>query len=203
MRSSATRTSARQFDRGEIDAEGKPRFQGFDPRAGMGGAGGGPRRFRGIFLRLRPGGPVRARRAAGGRRGPTCSPTFSAAPFATAPRRRRPREGAGHRGGAVAGARGARRRRRAKRLTLPNGREVEVADSQGRRRRQDDPAEGPGPARPRRRAGRRPAADDPPAAASALRGRGRGLRATQPVALERRGAGRPGPGGDARRRRSN
>lgn len=28
-----------QFDRGEIDAEGKPRFQGFDPRAGMGSAG--------------------------------------------------------------------------------------------------------------------------------------------------------------------
>src|SRR5918997_1897701 len=58
-----------QFDRGEIDAEGKPRFQGFegfrpgqggpaggfeniDPRAfadifsGLGGAGGGTRRFR-------------------------------------------------------------------------------------------------------------------------------------------------------------
>lgn len=36
-----------QFDRGEIDAEGKPRFQGFDPRGGMGGAGG--RRQRGGF----------------------------------------------------------------------------------------------------------------------------------------------------------
>ena len=29
----------KQFDRGEIDADGKPRFQGFDPRAAAGAAG--------------------------------------------------------------------------------------------------------------------------------------------------------------------
>src|SRR5919206_2849196 len=36
-------TKRAQFDRGEIDAEGKPRFQGFEgfgPRPGGGGAGG-------------------------------------------------------------------------------------------------------------------------------------------------------------------
>src|SRR6476620_3647169 len=37
-------TKRKQFDRGEIDAEGKPRFQGFpggDPRARRGAPGGG------------------------------------------------------------------------------------------------------------------------------------------------------------------
>ena len=38
----------KQFDRGEIDAEGKPRFQGFpggDPRGRAGGPGGGSRSY--------------------------------------------------------------------------------------------------------------------------------------------------------------
>ena len=49
MRSSATRRSAAQFDRGEIGADGKPRFQGFEgfgPGQGGQDAGGGARTFR-------------------------------------------------------------------------------------------------------------------------------------------------------------
>ena len=61
------------FDRGEIDAEGKPKFQGFEgfgAGAGPGrGFGGGDAQFR--KLQLRPGGlsaldPARARRGGGG-----------------------------------------------------------------------------------------------------------------------------------------
>jgi DnaJ-class molecular chaperone len=47
----------KQFDRGEIDAEGKPRFQGFaggDPRARGGSPGGG---FESYSFRAGPGGP--------------------------------------------------------------------------------------------------------------------------------------------------
>src|ERR1700675_3729853 len=47
----------KQFDRGEIDAEGKPRFQGFpggDPRARPGGPGGG---FESYSFRTGGGGP--------------------------------------------------------------------------------------------------------------------------------------------------
>src|ERR1700712_2493482 len=54
----------KQFDRGEIDAEGKPRFQGFpggDPRTrGRGGSPGGG------LLRLSLPSPRRGRRAGGG-----------------------------------------------------------------------------------------------------------------------------------------
>src|SRR6202011_3697977 len=52
----------KQFDRGEIDAEGKPRFQGFpggDPRARRGSPGGGgfeTYNFRSGGGRPRPGG---------------------------------------------------------------------------------------------------------------------------------------------------
>src|ERR1700720_4407195 len=48
----------KQFDRGEIDAEGKPRFQGFpgggDPRGRAGGPGGG---FESYSFRTGGGGP--------------------------------------------------------------------------------------------------------------------------------------------------
>src|SRR5690242_21804696 len=47
----------KQFDRGEIDAEGKPRFQGFpggDPR---GGRTGGPGGFESYTFRTGGGGP--------------------------------------------------------------------------------------------------------------------------------------------------
>lgn len=49
----------KQFDRGEIDAEGKPRFQGFpggDPR-GRAGAGAGPGGFESYTFRTGGGGP--------------------------------------------------------------------------------------------------------------------------------------------------
>src|SRR5882672_9608029 len=53
----------KQFDRGEIDAEGKPRFQGFaggDPRARAGhgtGPGAGPGGFESYTFRTGGGGP--------------------------------------------------------------------------------------------------------------------------------------------------
>ena len=57
----------KQFDRGEIDAEGKPRFQGFpggDPRGRAGGPGGG---FESHTFRTGGGGPGGA--GGGGLRG--------------------------------------------------------------------------------------------------------------------------------------
>ena len=45
MKLSATRKSGAQFDSGEIDAEGKERFQGFPGGGPFGGAGGGPWRI--------------------------------------------------------------------------------------------------------------------------------------------------------------
>src|SRR6201986_3211154 len=44
----------KQFDRGEIDAEGKPRFQGFP--GGGGGRAGGPGGFESYSFRTGPGG---------------------------------------------------------------------------------------------------------------------------------------------------
>ncbi len=61
-----------QFDRGEIDAEGKPRFQGFEGfRSGQGGQGGGfenvdPSAFADIFSGLGGGGGARRFRFATG-----------------------------------------------------------------------------------------------------------------------------------------
>src|SRR5215831_13731400 len=57
----------KQFDRGEIDAEGKPRFTGFP---GGGGAGGNA--FEDILNSMFAGGTARAGRSAGG---------FGAGPF--------------------------------------------------------------------------------------------------------------------------
>src|SRR6201987_4921035 len=45
----------KQFDRGEIDAEGKPRFTGF-PGGGGGGRAGGPGGFESYSFRTGPGG---------------------------------------------------------------------------------------------------------------------------------------------------
>ena len=49
----------KQFDRGEIDADGKPRFQDFDPRtrAGAGAAGGAEEGGNGFHFGFGPGGP--------------------------------------------------------------------------------------------------------------------------------------------------
>lgn len=49
----------KQFDRGEIDAEGKPRFQGFDPRqrAGAGAGTGSEDAAGGFHFGFGPGGP--------------------------------------------------------------------------------------------------------------------------------------------------
>src|ERR1700740_551619 len=46
----------KQFDRGEIDAEGKPRFTGF-PGGGAGGRAGGPGGFESYTFRTGGGGP--------------------------------------------------------------------------------------------------------------------------------------------------
>ena len=66
MRSLATRTKRAQFDRGEIDADGKPRFQGFE---GFGGGRGGRAPAAISRVQLRPAArSVRAARGARGRR---------------------------------------------------------------------------------------------------------------------------------------
>ncbi|MCB8820246.1 DnaJ C-terminal domain-containing protein [Microvirga rosea] len=52
-----------QFDRGEIDAEGKPRFQGFE---GFGGRGGGGARPEDFGFNFSAGGPFGGRRGARG-----------------------------------------------------------------------------------------------------------------------------------------
>src|SRR3954453_4699475 len=54
-----------QFDRGEIDAAGKPRFQGFE---GFGGGRGGPREsdFEGFAFNFGAGSPFGARGSRGG-----------------------------------------------------------------------------------------------------------------------------------------
>src|ERR671936_2955458 len=46
----------KQYDRGEIDAEGKPRFQGF-PGGGAGGRAGGPGGVQSYTFRTGGGGP--------------------------------------------------------------------------------------------------------------------------------------------------
>ena len=160
------------FDRGEIDAEGKPRFQGF---AGCGGGRGRGRRA--------PAAPVRtatSRPSPGGR---TASSAAAAAAARRLPRRRRHRrysEGdvrrrrpAGRRAAVRAGGFRRRRRRAAtspapspsrcrrsltgtsRRVQLPTGKEIDAKIPAGPCRRPDHPAEGAGPARPGRGRGRR------------------------------------------------
>lgn len=55
-----------QFDRGEIDAEGKPRFQGFEGFGGGGRGGGGPRAEDFAGFNFGAGGPFGGRRSARG-----------------------------------------------------------------------------------------------------------------------------------------
>lgn len=68
-------TKRAQFDRGEIDAEGKPRFQGFE---GFGGGRGGPRPedMGGFRFHAGGGGPFGGRRGARGQ-GPEADDFFS------------------------------------------------------------------------------------------------------------------------------
>ena len=157
------------FDRGEIDAEGKPRFQGFE---GFGaGRGRGPGRLRpgwpvrdlhlgagrlparrrragGAARRRRhrrhPEGHVRRRAAGAGRR-----PQFEAGGF----RRRRP-------AAATSPARSPSRCRRppsgtSRRVQLPTGKEIEVKIPAGLADGQTIRLKGQGLAGPRRRRGRR------------------------------------------------
>src|SRR5262249_28092604 len=55
----------KQFDRGEIDAEGKPRFTGFPGGGGAGGRAGGPGGFESYSFRTGPGGGFSAGGAGG------------------------------------------------------------------------------------------------------------------------------------------
>jgi DnaJ-class molecular chaperone len=127
-----------QFDRGEIDADGKPRFQGFN---GFGGGAGGarPEDFEGFsFFTGGGGGPFGARRSARGAAGDDIFSQLFGDAFRSA-------------AGAGAGE-GARRRRAPKgqdvqatltvtieevareakkRVTLPTGRDVDVVVPKG------------------------------------------------------------------------
>jgi DnaJ-class molecular chaperone len=70
-------TKRGQFDRGEIDAEGKPKFQGFEGFRGSGAEGaGGAQGFEGFDFNFGGGGPFR-RGAAGGAQGFDASDLFS------------------------------------------------------------------------------------------------------------------------------
>ncbi|MET0606804.1 MAG: J domain-containing protein [Beijerinckiaceae bacterium] len=110
-----------QFDRGEIDAEGKPRFQGFDPRSGMGG-GRGRGGFEGFSHGFGAEGPFA--RGGTGATSDIFSELFGGA-FRDGAQTRRPHKGQDIEAeltlaleDLVAGG--------ARRLSLPNGREVEV-----------------------------------------------------------------------------
>ncbi len=111
-----------QFDRGEIDAEGKPRFQGFDPRAAGMGGGRGRGGFEGFSFGFGNDGPFT--RGGGGNTSDIFSEMFGGA-FREGAQPRRPTKGQDIEAELSLGledlvAGGARR------LNLPNGREVEV-----------------------------------------------------------------------------
>ena len=128
-----------QFDRGEIDAEGKPRFQGFNGFSGAGGAR--PEDFEGFsFFSGGGGGPFGSRRSARGSAGDDIFSQLFGDAFRTA-------------AGSGAGAAEGGRRRRApkgedvqatltvtieevaqeatKRVRLPTGRDVDVVIPKG------------------------------------------------------------------------
>jgi DnaJ-class molecular chaperone len=124
-----------QFDRGEIDAEGKPRFQGFN---GFGGGGGGarPEDFEGFAFGFGgSGGPFGGRR---GTRGGASDDIFShifGEAFRTAGTAEGTRRGRAPKGEDVSAtltvtleeiAREAK-----KRVTLPTGRDVDVVIPKG------------------------------------------------------------------------
>ena len=160
------------FDRGEIDAEGKPRFQGFERRRRRGRAAAGRGRLRPATAISRP--------SPGGRTA-SSAPAAAAAAVSAAAAASTNSEGDVRRRGALAAAAARSSSRRISAAPAP-GRDVtgtvtitlpEVADrhlaaraaadrqgdrrqDSGRpRRRPDHPAEGAGAARARRRRGRR------------------------------------------------
>jgi DnaJ-class molecular chaperone len=124
-----------QFDRGEIDAEGKPRFQGFEGFTG--GRGGHEGDFESFSFGFGPGGGFSGRRA-GGRAGAGPSDDIFSQLF-----------GEAFRSAERGGARTSSRRRgedmeaaltvtleevaneAKKRMTLPNGRDVDVVIPKG------------------------------------------------------------------------
>ena len=92
MRYSATRRARAAFDRGEIDAEGKPRFQGFegaggDPFAGFRRQQAGPGGGRAAALRIPQPAAIRSAAARA-----TFSARFSARPFRSERAGGRPRQ---------------------------------------------------------------------------------------------------------------
>ena len=137
----------KQFDRGEIDAEGKPRFQGFpgggDPRGRAGGPAAASR-------------PTPSAPAAPARRRRRLSRTSSTACSAARPRGQRPGGGSAFEfdtGGigldldlnvAMTVSLEESVKGGEKRVRLPNGKELNVKIPGRRHRRSADPAEGPG-----------------------------------------------------------
>ena len=202
------------FDRGEIDAEGKPRFQGFE---GFGGRPGAARSADARAIsRASPGGRTAsaappARRPAPAGAAPAASRTSSPACSARARAARGP--GANFEaediGSAIRGqdvtanatitlneaAHGGTRR-----LATADRQGDRIQDPARHRRRQADPAEGSGHAGAARRAARRRADHGVDRAASAVQG-GRAEPAARAAdhAL-RSGARRQGARADARRR---
>ena len=196
------------FDRGEIDAEGKPRFQGFE---GFGGAGrpGGGFGGEGVFetFNFGPGG---SQRAGGGR--------AAAAVASRTSSRRVPVRGGG-RGGARLSVRGRETqpahggdvtaavtitlaeaaKGTTRRVQLPTGKEVEVKIPAGLAEGQQIRLKGQGAAEPARASGRR-ADHGVGRAASAVRARWRRLAARAAGDALRGRARRQGAGADARRR---
>ena len=124
-------TKRKQFDRGEIDAEGKPRFQGFE---GMGGAGARGGRAGGFEFNFGQGGsPFGRASAGGGEAGFDASEIFSSL-FGEQARRQRgrpepqkPAEQSFTLEVALAEAANGGTRR----VKLPGGREVEITIPEG------------------------------------------------------------------------
>lgn len=122
-------TKRKQFDRGEIDAEGKPRFQGFE---GMGGGARGGRAG-GFEFNFGQGGAPFGRASAGGEAGFDASDIFSSL-FGEASRRQRgrpepqkPAEQSFSLEVTLAEAANGSTRR----VKLPGGREVEITIPEG------------------------------------------------------------------------
>ena len=200
------------FDRGEIDAEGKPRFQGF-PGGGPGRgdrAGGRPgspaaagRPFRELHLGpgRRSSGPAVARRGGFGGGG---IDDILKEMFGGGRARRRRGDGARNSSrrtsaeprrasdvtGAVTITLPEAATGTSRRVQLPTGKEIDVEDSGRPRRRPDHPAQGAGAAGPRRRGGRR-ADHRVDRAASDLRARRREPAARTAGHALRGGARRP------------
>ncbi len=144
-----------QFDRGEIDAEGKPRFQGFDPRGGPGAGGAGAGRggrggFEGFSFGFGQDGPFQRGGAGGADAADMFSDIFSQMGRGGGRQSQPPRKGADIEAelslsleDLVAGG--------ARRMSLPNGREVNIPAGVGdgktiRLKGQGQPSPNGGPA---------------------------------------------------------